>query len=380
MCKIKQRLGYNKIQYLLKNLTMQLSQDMTTQDFEHLLDLHKANPDDVDFITNIALVLMCNYHLNDEFGEDIKYFELAYKTKQTIETMHNYAFWLYFKYGHRNENQKLALKIQKECTKLHPDSYMPFLALARMYLDKKQFQNAITQYLTAKKMVNDEVLEQKIEHQIGCAYYGLAEYKIARNIFKSLPFERSLHNWVYCNLQLNDQSNFIASMVANELHLKSGTADESCYNDLAYFCALNGQYKQAYHYLLKEHTEDVDSMRGMLYSTEFAYTIWLENRQLFTELITDEVENNQKCINEIRQNHKDWQHLDEETKLQEIKDFQSDNEKYQQMDHQFLQSKPIFDMPDANWEWTGCLIFGCIACKLPRYIESSTKLIDSIAP
>lgn len=328
---------------------------MTKQDFEHLLDLHKANPDNVDLIVQIALCLLENPFYSDENVQ--YYFKLAYSKQKSIENIHNWAWYIYNEitgYTQQEATEK-AFNIQKQCIDLKPKSYMPYLLFAEILLERKEYEEALCHFNIAIEKTNNQQFKNNILHNIAVINFHLTNYSKAIEFFRKFQTDKTLYNLFLCYLQ-TDTSLANSTLKKLEIVLKNGTAENITNLDVAELYSLIGNHKRSYELIEKDGFNFHPSW------TELSYSLWQINKPRFLEKVKHEINQNNIIIDEIlnEHNHEDWQHLTTKNeRYEEIDCLKNENKKLRKLDIQFLNAQPTFNTSNLIKEYTGCLLFGC---------------------
>lgn len=105
------------------------------------------------------------------------YFKLAYVTKKTVKTIHNYAWYLFYEM----DNYKEAYRIQKECIALNPKTPYSFLLYCEALLELKKYKQALKILLKLQKTFDSRV----VVHNLWYCYFKLWDYDTAIRYFLS---------------------------------------------------------------------------------------------------------------------------------------------------------------------------------------------------
>ncbi len=108
----------------------------------HLLEKLESSPSDLDLLNEIAIFYSENISLDfTPDYQEIQYFEKAYKTKKTIKSIHNLAFYKFFedRPGEAATSFEELISIQQECLTLNPKSHMPYELYACFMLKKYNY-------------------------------------------------------------------------------------------------------------------------------------------------------------------------------------------------------------------------------------------------
>lgn len=194
---------------------------MPIAEFERLLMQYKQNPNDVELITYIAFVFYININLTEIdyfYDKEVKgleeddcpslFLELAYETKPCIETIHNFAVFMFTWDG-----EKEYIEIQRECVALKPTSSIPYKWLAWMLLEHRQYKESVYYFqLALDKAIENHETKNEIYDNLATALCNAGRFQEAINILKTIDGHRNIYayyNLAFCYAHLRDKKSFL---------------------------------------------------------------------------------------------------------------------------------------------------------------------------
>jgi tetratricopeptide (TPR) repeat protein len=320
-------------------------------ELNELIQELEKNSSNLDLINSVAIGYFENPSMLKD-KEDLDYFELAYKTKKTVKSTHNLAWYLYFEWG----EQIRATKIQKECIELNPNSFYPYYQLGYMLLDQKQFKEAIPYLEKAKRKEN----KRDIIHNLGYCYFQLKEYEKAKELFSISVTELDIENRSLFNLALTeykcqniDKVKAIADKLSEEIETNHHSTISGYEIGLLYF--LINDFDKSAKCLIKQGIEGID----LLDWNELSYSLYQTNKPIWSKQINKSIKERTEWIDEINSNHEDWSEYSTQEKQERLNELRveiqtSENTLKTEM------TKPKQEIKKSLWvEYCGCLMFDC---------------------
>ena len=166
----------------------------TAEDITQLQKALEKNPTNTDIMNALALGYFENPSLVKD-SEDLKLLERAYKTKKTIKSTHNLAWYYYLEFGATLER---AIEIQQECISMNPKSFYPYFLYSCMLLDNKQSLEAI-KYLEIAYL---KKVDRDIANNLGIAYAKQGNYTTAKDYLMQAANQEDIENKSKYNLAL----------------------------------------------------------------------------------------------------------------------------------------------------------------------------------
>lgn len=263
---------------------------MENHELEILQNQLAENPNNAKILTALAFY----YLKNPEGDKDLDYFKKAYEAEPCIETIHNYASWLYWEYGKIEQ----AIELQRQAIALEPKSYYPYFAFAQCHLPK---------IIPLEKPLEDNILEIMVEnYQLACEKFAdtpadfqsynrlwfiemlnnhaittalVGDNRKAENLFfkmyrlLDLPFEEKFKAQVketHYTILLNHVRFFILQQdkthAINWLE-KAQKSSEACPLEIGELYAQVGNYQTAYELMKSQNFENIhDSWENIRYA------------------------------------------------------------------------------------------------------------------
>ncbi len=329
--------------------------------FDNLLVRLKTEPDNLDLINSIAIGYFERYDKKTD-REDFDFFKKAYEIKRTVKSTHNFAWFLYFEWSEIewrwSEDTAIenALKIQKECIDLTPQSYYPYFQYGFMLLDQGKFELAID-YL---RKASAKSSETDIVHDIGYCQFKLKNYNEARVCFKACIGtgdleKRSLFNLALTEYCLNKPT--LVKEVADELFLSIETNVHQAVSgyEIGYLYFLIGDYKKAALSATKQGVTGID----LLDWEELSYSIFQTDKKFWSDNLKSSISERSEWITEINDGNEDWDFDTEDEKRSRLAEI-----KQEILTRQILVESGA-RLPEPNIEeflmveHCGCLLFDC---------------------
>ena len=325
--------------------------ETTEIQLKELLQKLKQDSKNIDLINSIAIGYFENPSMLDD-NEDLHYFELAYKTKNTIKSAHNLSWYLYFEWG----EQSRAIEIQKECVESNPKTFYPYYQLGYMLLDQKQFKEAIPFLEKANQIEN----QRDITHNLGYCYFQLEQFEKSRDLFSiaisKLDIEnRSLFNLALAEYECKNLNKVKA--IADELSEKADINQHSTVSGyeigLLYF--LLNDYGKTTEHLIKQGIDGID----LIDWNELSYSLYQTNKTIWSKQISKSIQERTEWIEEIQSNHEDWSEYSNPEKLERLNEFRTEI----QTRENALKNEMTKPKQEINKsllvEYCGCLMFDC---------------------
>lgn len=281
---------------------------MPISEFEMLLEQHKKNPNDIALLTYIAFVVYLNSDLTEIdyfYNEKIKgledddcaetFLELAYKTKPCVETIHNYAVFMF-----TWNAEKEYIDIQRECIALNPTSSIPYKSLAWMLLEHMQYEESVHYFQIAleKAKANNETIDE-IYDNLATALCNAGKFDEAIKILKTIDDSNrniyAYYNLAFCYTHLRDKNSFLTILAILEKE--------------EYFCSIGNDRVADLFFLWNDYHTTVDYYRKSLASYSMSRYLSAQTfRMLYAMYRVDVVqyrefidEWSQACTNQIKQ-------------------------------------------------------------------------------
>jgi tetratricopeptide (TPR) repeat protein len=321
----------------------------------------EKEPSNLDLINSVAIGYFENSVLKTD-KEDYDFFEKAYQIKKTIKSTHNFAWFLYFEWSEiewrRSENIAIekALRIQKECLELSPNSFYPHYQMGYMLLDQGEFKEAI-QHLEKAYSIESR---RDILHNLGYCYFHIANFEKAKGFFKSSKTELDVENKSLYNLALSEISSLnieSAKSITDLLFQKiSGDIHYSvCGYEIGVLYFILGHYEMASACIFKQGIDGVDLFGW----DELSYSFYVTSKETWQKYISEGIKERQEWIKEIIQNHKDWADSTETEKKERLSQFELDiNTRKSALKNGV--PKPRIELKNyIKLEHSGCLLFDC---------------------
>lgn len=332
---------------------------VTDTELDELLIKHKENPNDLDIINSIAIGYFQNYEKKTD-KDDFDFFEKAYTLKKTVKSTHNFAWFLYFEWSEiqwrwkEDDAIKKALKIQKECVDLEPNSFYPYYQYGYMLMEQDKFTEAI-KYLNIAK---SKEKHRGVEHNLGFCYFRLGQYKVAKNHFsissKTEDLEhRSLFNLALTEYKLNNLDKLIE--IIDKLQNPSETDDPLMDYEIGQLLFLINEFEKSAQWTIKKGIDRID----LIDWKELGYSIYKTNKGVFNKELEKGISERQIWIEEINDNHPDWSEYSAEEKKERIIELETEIKYRENIESEF-QNKPILKVDELLIvEPIYCLLFDC---------------------
>ncbi|MCP4442914.1 MAG: tetratricopeptide repeat protein [Aureispira sp.] len=333
----------------------------SAQQLDDLLKKFEEHPNDLDLINAIAIGYFENYAKKKD-KEDYDFFEKAYLLEKTVKSTHNFAWFLYFEWSEIewrwNEDLAIpkALSIQKECLELNPKSFYPYYQYGYMLMADGDYKEAIPYLRQAMRIEN----RRDIEHNLACSYFQLGDYDIAKIYFSNAAKRFDLENRSLFNLaltlfklgqynQLQEIADDLFEMIERNVH-KTVSGYEVA---ILYF--LIEDYSKATAATLKQGVSGICLFDWPALSFVLAQT----DKDLWLEIIQDEITDRKKWLDEIQNNHEDWEDLSTEEKQTRSEEFRVEIASREKA-IQTGMGKPQLDINHyLRIEYCSCLLFDC---------------------
>lgn len=325
--------------------------EITEIGLKELISKLESKPNDLDLINKVAIGFFENPSMVNDH-EDLKFFEKAYDLKKTVKSTHNLAWQLYFEWG----DETRAFKVQKECIDLKPKSFYPYYQYGFMLLEKNEIEEAI-KFL---KIAKEKSTFREIEHNIGCCYFKLGEFELAKTCFSSSSKNndienRSLYNLALTEFELHNIEN--AQKISDQLFK---TIKPKVHK------TIDGHDIGLLYFLLDDldKTKSCIEIQGIdgIELTEWkvlAYSIYKLDKKLYKNQIQKGIETRMEWIGEIKNNHEDWEDYSEEEKMENLNNYNQEINKIKST-HLDFDKKPSPNLYDEILtEPCGCLMFDC---------------------
>jgi len=320
-------------------------------ELNELIQELEKNSSNLDLINSVAIGYFENPSMLKD-KEDLDYFELAYKTKKTVKSTHNLAWYLYFEWG----EQVRATKIQKECIELSPNSFYPYYQLGYMLLDQKQFKEAIPYLEKANRKEN----KRDIIHNLGYCYFQLKQFEKAKELFSISVTELDIENRSLFNLALTeyeceniDKVKEIADKLSEEIETNHHSSISGYEIGLLYF--LLNEFEKSAKCLIKQGINGID----LLDWNDLSYSLFQTNKPIWSKQINKSIDERNEWIKEIKSNHEDWSEYSNKEKEESLNEFQTEiQERESALISEMIKPKPDID-ENIMVEYCGCLLFDC---------------------
>jgi tetratricopeptide (TPR) repeat protein len=266
-------------------------------ELKKLISQLKLSPTNLDLLNQVAIGFMENPSMIED-SEDLKYFEKAYKTKRTVKSTNNLAWQLFFEWGEEDR----AFNIQKECLDFKPKSYIPYFLFSYMLLHRKEYKLAIEYSKIAKDKFDNRI----INHNIGVANYRLGDYARSIDSFiasannEDIEF-KGLFNLAVCYLKINEKEKLHSILKQLENKIAWNFGDNIDGYDIASIYYEIGDYKNATKCAIKQGLDGIDLADW----TDIAYSIWSEDKQIYSTQIEKSINEKRTYISEIKNGHAD---------------------------------------------------------------------------
>ncbi len=332
---------------------------VTETELDELLLKHAENPNDLDIINLLAIGYFQNYKRNSD-KDDFDFFEKAYMLKKTVKSTHNFAWFLYFEWSEIQWNWKesgaieKALKIQKECIDLKPNSYYPYYQYGYMLMNEDNFTEAI-KYLSIAKL---KTKNRGIEHNLGFCYFRLGQYQLAKKHFSiSSKIEdteqRSLFNLALTEYRLGNLNEFME--IINKLQNPKETDDPLFDYEIGSLLFLINEFEKAAQWTIKKGVNGID----LIDWKDLGYSVYKTNPKLFKREVEKGISKRHNWINEINNNHRDWSEYSNDEKKENIIVLETEIKYRENIENEY-QNKPILDVDELLVvEPIYCLLFDC---------------------
>jgi tetratricopeptide (TPR) repeat protein len=326
-----------------------------------LLGELKNDPMNVELMNSIAIGYFENYDQKTD-KEDYDFFELAYKTKKTVKTAHNFAWFLYFEWSEmewrRNEDSAInrAIRIQEECINLKPNSFYPYYQYGLMLLEQKQYESAIG-FL---KIANYKQKRSDILQNLGYCYFLLKDFENARHYFNEATKEYDLENKYLFSLAITeyalnnlDRTKEIADELYNSIEPNQSKAIDG--HEIGFLYFLISDFEKSAICAIKQGLEIIDLVEW----PELSFSVNQQNNKLWTKQVKKGIKKRTIWLDEILSGHDDWKGHTLERKYEETEKLNAEIEFRQNL------LKYGIDKPNPNlekqipMEHCGCLLFGC---------------------
>lgn len=323
---------------------------ISEKDLNDLKEQLSLEPTNIDLINRLAL----GYYENPEFkigNEELDYFELSYNTKKTVKSIHNLSWYLYYEYG----NIDRAFQLQKECLLLNPQSYYPYVLMGNLFLDKKQYKEALPYFKKGYSVENQKL----VESTLGFTYFQLHEFEKAKEWFvRSIGKEKTNPvDWFNLALAEYKCGNLHAVKSLTEQINSSITFDfleEISGFEVGVLFFLLKDYQNATSCLIKQGIHRID----LLEWKELSYALFISDRLLWEKEIKNCIKQKKSYLIDTDKTTVD-KYFSEEDKKEAINDIQSQIEKLTLLLNKGVDY-PVLDLKQyAINKGGGCLLFGC---------------------
>lgn len=332
---------------------------ITEIELDQLLAEYEKNPNDLDIINLIALGYFENYEKKTD-KEDYDFFEKAYNLKKTVKSTHNFAWFLYFEWAeiqwrwNKEGGKEKALDVQKECIALSPNSYYPYYQYAYMLINKEEYEEAI-KYLTIAK---SKIFFRGIEHNLGYCYFKLGLYELAQKHFlASCTSEdlilRSHFNLALTEYKLNNSKKF--SEIIDRLQNPLENEGVFCSHSIGILLFMIDEFERSTQWTINQGLEYID----LLDWTELAYSFYIANRKVFDVELKKGISKRQVWIEELNENHSDWDEYSDDEKKEEICKFQSEIRYRENIEIEFREKPTVNFDKLLTIDPIYCLLFDC---------------------
>ncbi|MDX8393313.1 MAG: hypothetical protein R8K21_01845 [Mariprofundales bacterium] len=296
-------------------------------------------PNNTDLMNKVAIAYMENPldFISDGGTEDLKLFEKAYKTQQTVKTINNLAYQLFIEFAFE-ANQKRAMQLQKSCIEMKPNSYMPYYLYGHMLLESKNYKDAIKYFEIA---YDKRAPKRSIYNHFGTAYFQLGLYEKAISCFqKSLNPENIYHdvwlNLAMANAAAGNKEKAREILQDTEKNIEWNEPVEGCNSFIiAEIYTFLGDYNSVVNLMSEKYIGYV-SMKDMA----VGYAFYISAPDLFKAKLAEEIQDSRDEINDMENNPKD--HIDGTDDIIEdlILDCEKDIITLQDLPLFFAQGKP----------------------------------------
>lgn len=327
---------------------------MKENEEEILLKKLKKSPNNLGILNKIAIFYLNNPSAsNNRNNPELGYFKKAYGTKKTVESTNNLAYYLYFEDWEKEEE---AIKIQKECISLNPNSYIPYALYGYFLLDKDDYNEAIKVLEKAKEIFPT----QQVLNNLAIAYFHQGNLEKAREILKTSIKEHGFSEYCMYNLSIiysseNKVDKSIFCLEEIEKKIKNNYSSDIDYIGLAVIYSILNEHKKASKLALTYAGNfDFISYKGV------AYSLFSEEKDTFYKELKNIIDENKETISEIEANHEDWHNETEEEKQLIISEKRKNILSHKNLEREFKVSPPALRLKDELWiHPCPCLLFGC---------------------
>lgn len=323
---------------------------MTKEELQKLLDKLKDDSQNVDLINRIAIGYLENPSVL-QGNEDLKFFELAYKTKKTIKSAHNFAWFLYTEKGEEDK----AIEVQKDCISLKPKTFYPYYLLGFMLLEKKKYDEAI-QYLS---IAREKSNRRDILHNLAFCHYKLGNLELSLNLFEQASSQdsenKSAFNQAVICFKLNrtDELKKIANKLNQSVNCNFHNTISQYEIGFLYFLLEN--YAKSTECLIKQGINGVD----LNHWKELSYSLFVTDKQKWISQQKKSIQECKESILEINTNPEEWDFDSEKEKNEELEELKNKITQIQKIVSNGI-SKPDINLEEYVWaDSCGCLLFGC---------------------
>ncbi|MGF6906147.1 hypothetical protein [Fusobacterium sp. PH5-44] len=323
----------------------------TEEELKNMLEKLNKNPQDLDLINNIALVYFENPSLIRD-KEDLKYFQLAYDTKKTVKSTHNFAWYLYFEMWEKEK----AMQISEECLNMKPKSFYPYSLYGFMLMENGDYEKAIN-YL---KIANEKEESYRVMHNLGCCYLKIGNYQLAKEHFhilcnKFVAENKSKFNLAIAEFTLNKPE--ITKKVADELYetiAKDEFENIDAY-EISFIYFLLENYGMAVNSMLKQGINEIDFLDW----EHLSYSFYKVNIEIWKKQLQIMIDARLETIKEIENNDDSWEFDTEDEKSEYILKLAKEIDLLKDMLKNGAE-KPVIDInKNIIIETCGCLLFDC---------------------
>ncbi|MCJ8280338.1 MAG: hypothetical protein MJK14_10630 [Rivularia sp. ALOHA_DT_140] len=327
----------------------------TEEDVRRLEQELTENPNDTDIMNSLAIGYLNNPSLVKD-KEDLKLVERAYRTKKTIKSTHNLA-WFYDSecWG----TLEKAIQIQQECISMNPKSFYPYFQYGHMLLRNKQ-------YLEAIKNLEIAYLKQKsreIAHNLGTAYAMQGDFNSAKNYLIKAANQgdienNSKYNLAIVKIKLEEKEEALKIVESLKQIIVDGSSrfDNIDVFELAYLYYLSNDEDKAYDCCNLCNWNQY----GIFSWQHVPYLIYKKDIEKYHQLVNSEIEERKTWVKEINQNHQSWDDYNEAEKQERLIELKSEINQLNNLEIEFAADKPNIDINNQYFlESYGCLLFGC---------------------
>lgn len=332
---------------------------ITEIELKSLLKQYKETPEDLDLINLIAIGYFENPQMDDA-KHDHDFFEKAFRLKETVKTMHNYAWFLYFewseiewRYG-QSDARSRALAIQKRCVELKPKTHYPYKQYGYMLLNNEQFEDSIRYLKIADSLSKD----RSNDHNLGYCHYKLGQYKLAEECFTKAASNkdielRGLFNLALTNYRLGNEDEFRLNI--KNLQNPPEDSDSMFDFEIGQLYCLIEDYERAAEIAIAKGFSGMN----VLDWKELSFAISHSNNAFFQQLVMDARKERTEWLSEIKANHEDWEDYVGIERDQLIKETESEIRELNQMEIGFEKIPKLDADKMLVEEYCGCLLFDC---------------------